>query len=134
MASLLDPVQVAQIVPDPHERAHLTHLGPVRPSHGASGAPGTPAAQITARIMTAEDPDEIGWLRAELWQTVTEAREHRPVPRPGPEPPTPTTSMTPTTPTASTDPTTPAGPSAVRPTTAREKPRGLLGWLRREKT
>lgn len=83
VASLLDPVQVAEIVKDPYERAYVNRFLPERASHGA--APDTPAAHLVARIMTAEDPDEISWLRADLGQALVEARELRPAPRPTPK-------------------------------------------------
>ncbi|MDV9177933.1 DUF6397 family protein, partial [Streptomyces sp. W16] len=61
LSALLDPVQVAEIVQDPYERAHLNRFRPDPPAHGA---PGSPAAHLAERIMTADDPDEISWLRA----------------------------------------------------------------------
>ncbi|WP_248001851.1 DUF6397 family protein [Streptomyces sp. RPA4-2] len=79
VASLLDPVQVAEVITDPYERACLNRFRPERPSHGA---PDSPAAHLVSRIMTAEDPDEISWLRADLGQAVAEARETHPAPRP----------------------------------------------------
>lgn len=84
VASLLDPVQVAEIVRDPYERAYVNRL---RPAQSAHGAPDSPAAQVAARITTAGDPDEIDWLRSDLRQTIAEAREHRAAPRPGPKVP-----------------------------------------------
>ncbi|MFJ5273251.1 DUF6397 family protein [Streptomyces sp. NPDC088358] len=81
VASLLDPAQVAEVVRDPYERACLNRFRPERPSHGA---PDSPAAHLVSRIMTAEDPDEISWLRADLGQAVAEARETHPAPRPTP--------------------------------------------------
>ncbi|MFE6281323.1 DUF6397 family protein [Streptomyces sp. NPDC057877] len=81
LAAFLDPVQIAEIVKDPYERAHLHRFRPDPPSHGA---PGSPAAQLAERLMTADDPDEIAWLRADLTQTLREARGHRPAPRPAP--------------------------------------------------
>ncbi|MFF0790510.1 DUF6397 family protein [Streptomyces spiralis] len=81
VASLLDPLQVSEIVGDPYGRAHLNRLRP-RPS--AHGAPGSPAAHLAERITTAQDPDEIDWLRADLARAVEEARTHRPAPRPAP--------------------------------------------------
>ncbi|WP_405833056.1 DUF6397 family protein [Streptomyces sp. NBC_01176] len=81
VASLLDPAQVAEVVRDPYERACLNRFRPERPSHGA---PDSPAAHLFSRIMTAEDPDEISWLRADLGQAVAEARETHPAPRPTP--------------------------------------------------
>ncbi|WP_254644221.1 DUF6397 family protein [Streptomyces sp. BV286] len=79
VASLLDPAQVAEIVTDPYERAHLERYQPDQHTHGM---PDSPAARIVARIMTAADPDEISWLRADLANGLEEARDHRPAPRP----------------------------------------------------
>ncbi|MFI0961642.1 DUF6397 family protein [Streptomyces sp. NPDC021080] len=143
VASLLDPVHVAEIVEDPYERAHLNRL---RPAPVSQAAPDSPGARIAERITTADDPDEIGWLRSDLGQSVLEARESRPAPRPAP----------------STAPALTSASSAVRPTRAvrpaarktpvgtscatRERPAGadvpltpqgaarsrrLLTWLRR---
>ncbi len=86
VASLLDPVQVAEIVPDPYERAYLDRYRPEQIIHGA---PDTPAALITAGIMTATDPDEISWLRADLANGLEEARDRRAAPRPTTETETP---------------------------------------------
>ncbi|MFI2642438.1 DUF6397 family protein [Streptomyces sp. NPDC018610] len=81
VASLLDPLQVSEIVADPYERARLHRY---RPRPEAHGAPGSPAAHLTERITTAQDADEIAWLRADLAQEMGEARAHRPAPRPAP--------------------------------------------------
>lgn len=81
VASLLNPMQVAEIVRDPYERAQLNRL---RPALARPGATDSPSALTAARIMTAEDPDEIGWLRADLTQALIEARRHRPASRPSP--------------------------------------------------
>ncbi|WP_460093216.1 DUF6397 family protein [Streptomyces mexicanus] len=81
VASLLDPIQVSEIVTDPYERAHLNRFRQPPPAHGA---PGSPAAHLAERIATAQDADEIDWLRADLARTVQEARIHRPAPRPAP--------------------------------------------------
>lgn len=81
VASLLDPLQVSDIVADPYERAHLNRLRTRPPAHGA---PGSPAAHLAERITTAQDPDEIDWLRADLARAVEGARTHRPAPRPAP--------------------------------------------------
>ncbi|WP_223064896.1 DUF6397 family protein [Streptomyces sp. IB201691-2A2] len=83
VASLLDPAQVAEIVADPYERAYMSRFDPERTTHGA---PDSPAAHVAARIMTAEDPDEISWLRSDLANTLQEARAHRRAPRPTPTP------------------------------------------------
>ncbi|WP_392970393.1 DUF6397 family protein [Streptomyces sp. LN245] len=147
VASLLDPVHVAEVVKDPYERAHLNRL---RPAPVSQAAPDSPGALIVERITTADDPDEIGWLRADLGQSVLEAREDRPVPRPTPDPstvpaPAPAHASSPSRPTAA-PPTaarlSPTGaPRAVRerltatdaPLTPPESARSrrLLAWLRR---
>ncbi|KUN41963.1 hypothetical protein AQJ30_00890 [Streptomyces longwoodensis] len=118
LASLLDPVHIAEVVPDPYERAHLGRFRPAPPGHGT---PGSPAALLAERIATADDPDEIAWLRADLTHALAEARDERPAPRP-------TTAAT-------------AAPALVPPAAAPTAPPGerppergrlrLLGWLRR---
>ncbi|MEU6009759.1 DUF6397 family protein [Streptomyces sp. NPDC047453] len=86
VASLLDPVQISEIVTDPYERSHLSRFRPPSPAHGA---PGSPAAHLTERITTAQDPDEIDLLRADLARAVREARTHWPAPRPASRHPDP---------------------------------------------
>ncbi|WP_210586145.1 DUF6397 family protein [Streptomyces sp. GESEQ-35] len=113
VAALLDPVQIAEIATDPYERAHLNRFRPGPPAHGS---PGSPAAHLAERIMTADDPDEISWLRADLTQALNEARAYRPAPRPKAKQPDP-----------------PAAPDST-PARTDEPGRsrgGLLGWLRR---
>ncbi|WP_405837576.1 DUF6397 family protein [Streptomyces sp. NBC_01518] len=151
LASLLDPVQVAEIVQDPYERAYLNRFRPDPPAHGA---PGSPAAHLAERIMTAQDPDEISWLRADLAQVLDEARGHRPAPRPTAEPTAPQpavgraaprpiaepTALRPTVEPAGSPPIAgPVGPSSSlsehpperEPAPEPERSRGMLGWLRR---
>ncbi|WP_327347495.1 DUF6397 family protein [Streptomyces europaeiscabiei] len=134
-AALLDPIQVAEVVRDPYERAHLNSHRPARADHGP---PDSPAAQITARIMTADDPDEIEWLQTDLQQSLAEARAHRLAPRPRRKVPASTAADRHETPVAAVGPAphTPQGrrrPGKPQPTagTAPEGRRGLLGWLRR---
>lgn len=81
VASMLDQVQVSEIVRDPYERAYLNRFRPQPPARGTQGSP---AAHLTERIVTAQDPDEIEWLRADLARAVEEARTHRSAPRPAP--------------------------------------------------
>ncbi|MFD3930363.1 DUF6397 family protein [Streptomyces sp. NPDC058614] len=124
VASLLAPVQVAEVVRDPYERAHLNRCRPERASHGA---PDSPAAHTASRIMTAQDADEISWLRADLGQLLAEARDFRPAPRPAPRASQPKVPR----------PGPAVGPPVVGPpdrpaTEAPERPRRLLGWLRRK--
>ncbi|MEW2163741.1 DUF6397 family protein [Streptomyces sp. NPDC007084] len=139
VASLLDPVQVAEVVKDPYERAYLNRL---RPERVSTAAPGSPSARIAERIATADDPDEIAWLGADLRQTLAEAREDRPAPRPAvratPSTPAalPGSSPAPAGPAdAPADPTKAPAGSAITPgtpgTPVSTRRRGLLGWLRR---
>ncbi|MFI8304307.1 DUF6397 family protein [Streptomyces sp. NPDC085927] len=83
LASLLAPPHICEVVKDPYERSHLSRFCPERPSHGA---PGSPGAVLTETLVTAQDPDEIAWLRAELTGLLAEARAHRPAPRPASAP------------------------------------------------
>jgi len=126
VASLLDPVQVAEIVRDPYERNYLNRFRPERASHGA---PDSPAAHISARIMTADDPDEIGWLRADLGQALVEARGLRPAPRPKREGPD---SERPDRKGPNREKAGDEGPGSEKPDSeGAERSRGLLGWMRR---
>ncbi|GAA2218335.1 DUF6397 family protein [Streptomyces nogalater] len=78
-AAFLSPVDVADIVKDPYERAHLNRFRSAPPGHGV---PGSPATHVAEQIMTARDADEIHWLRSELTRLVEEARSASPAPRP----------------------------------------------------
>ncbi|MGC0342835.1 DUF6397 family protein [Streptomyces sp. SLBN-8D4] len=108
LAAFLDPVQIAELVPDPYERSHLHRFRPGPPAHGAQGSP---AAHLIEKIMTADDPAEIAWLRTELTGVLQDARRFRPAPRPVVR-------------------QAPSGPPPGEPA-AQEPSRGLLGWLRR---
>ncbi|MFE9438775.1 DUF6397 family protein [Streptomyces sp. NPDC006602] len=125
VAAFLDPLQIAEIVPDPYERSHLNRFRPGPPAHGA---PGSPTAHLAERIMTADDPDEIGWLRADLARVLEEAREHRPAPRPATARPAakPTRAANPVPAPAQHDSPVPEEPQP-------HPPRKLPGWLRRGK-
>ncbi|MDQ1021368.1 DUF6397 family protein [Streptomyces afghaniensis] len=83
VACLLDPADVADVVEDPYERDHLDRCRPRLPAHGA---PGSPAAERAQELMTASEPDEVAWFRADLAHTMETARRQRPAPRPAPEP------------------------------------------------
>ena len=156
VASLLDAVQVAEIVQDPYERVHLNRF---RPRPQAHGAPGSPAAHLAESLTLAEDPDEIDWLRSDLAQAVSHARTLQPAPRPTASPrpaeardqerPAPPTASEHNTPmpsmaathnppvpsAAATQAAPPMPPTAVdkAPPVPEEPGRshGLLGWLRR---
>ncbi|MFF0183374.1 DUF6397 family protein [Streptomyces sp. NPDC005244] len=122
VASLLDPVQVAEVVRDPYERAYLNRL---RPARVPGATPDSPSTLIAERIMTAADPDEIGWLRADLLQTLAEAREDRPAPRPTP----PSAQSMPAAPQDRPPAPARTNDTIGAPGTARA--RRLLGFLRR---
>lgn len=108
LAAFLDPVRIAELVPDPYERSHLGRFRPAPPAHAAQGSP---AAHLIEKIMTADDPAEIAWLSTELNRALDDARSFRPAPRP-------------------TVRQAPSGPPRGEPVSP-EPPRGLLGWLRR---
>ncbi|EST20643.1 hypothetical protein M878_39120 [Streptomyces roseochromogenus subsp. oscitans DS 12.976] len=79
VAAFLSPVEIADIVRDPYERAYLNRFRPAPPGQGT---PGSPAAYLAERITTAQDADEIAWLRSELAQVLDEARALAQAPRP----------------------------------------------------
>ncbi|MFB7370704.1 DUF6397 family protein [Streptomyces sp. NPDC056222] len=79
IASLLDPVQLAEVVDDPYERTHLDRLRPEPPSGRPESAT---SREIADRLMLADDPDEILWHRMSLALALDEARADRQAPRP----------------------------------------------------
>ncbi|HWU09881.1 MAG TPA: DUF6397 family protein, partial [Streptomyces sp.] len=82
-ASALDPVQLAEVVEDPYERAYLARMQP----GAALGRPGSVSGrEAMARLMLADDPDEILWRRVNLTLELERAREIRPAPCPGYDP------------------------------------------------
>lgn len=109
LAAFLDAAQVAELVPDPYDRSHL---GRFRPGPPAQGVLGSPAAHLIEKIMTADDPAEIEWLRSELLRALDDARRFRPAPRRA---------------ARQTPPDLPPGD----PTPQEPSRGGLLGWLRR---
>ncbi|MFB8074370.1 DUF6397 family protein [Streptomyces californicus] len=79
-ASALDPVQLAEVVDDPYERAYLARVRP----EPVFGRPASPAArEAMAELLPADDPDEILWRRVGLTLELDRAREDRPAPAPG---------------------------------------------------
>lgn len=144
VASLLDPVQIAEIIRDPYERAYVRRLMP--DSLGQS-VPESPAGRIICKIMTADHPDEIRWLRANLTIGLSQARGLRPAPRPAPKPtpdaaagvvpgprPEHAAGPSPNNPAPHPAPQ-PEAPPATLPEEGRRgrasEPRGLLKWMRR---
>lgn len=124
LAGFLDPLQVAEIVRDPYERSHLNRFRPGPPAHGT---PGTPGAQLVEKIMTADDPDEIEWLRSDLERTLDEARADQPAPRPSPKP----HRSTPVLPAPRHPAPTLPVPQPDKPDESSRSTRGLLSRLRR---
>ncbi len=122
LACLLDPADVAEVVEDPYARARLDRCRPRLPAHGA---PGSPAAERAETLMTASEPDEVAWFRADLAHTMETARRQHPQSRPAPESPP----RRPAAPEATTPPPAPAGdrPTPLDPTPSPS----VLGWLRR---
>ena len=91
-ACALDPVQLAEVVDDPYERAYLARVRP----EAVFGRPGSVSGrEAMGELMLADDPDEILWRRVNLALELDRARETRQAPRPGegrgrrgvPEPP-----------------------------------------------
>ncbi|MGW0790466.1 DUF6397 family protein [Streptomyces sp. NPDC002911] len=82
-ASALDPVQLAEVVEDPYERAYLARVQP-DPAFARPGSVSGREAMV--RLILADDPDEILWRRVNLTLELEHAREVRPAPRPGIEP------------------------------------------------
>lgn len=79
-ASALDPVQLAEVVDDPYERAYLARVRP----EPVFGRPVSPAArEAMAELLPADEPDEILWRRVGLTLELDRAREDRPAPAPG---------------------------------------------------
>ncbi|GAA1043250.1 DUF6397 family protein [Streptomyces murinus] len=91
LAALLPPVEVADVVEDPYERAWVNRLRPALPGQTLAG---TSFAHIAERITTAQDADEIEWLRSDLAHSVEEARALSPAPRPAVRRTRPTTRPT----------------------------------------
>ncbi|MEU0300721.1 DUF6397 family protein [Streptomyces sp. NPDC006175] len=82
-ASALDPVQLAEVVEDPYERAYLARMKP----ESAFGRPGSVSGrEAMTKLMLADDPDEILWRRVNLTLELEQARSSRPAPRPGYDP------------------------------------------------
>ncbi|WP_244375327.1 DUF6397 family protein [Streptomyces ficellus] len=79
IATLLPADQVAEVVGDPYERAHLARL---RPRPVPARPESLAARDIVDRLLSADDPDEILWYRMSLALAIDEARELRPAPRP----------------------------------------------------
>ncbi|GGW52871.1 DUF6397 family protein [Streptomyces xantholiticus] len=81
IAAVLDPVTIAEVVPDPYERSYLRVLRPDL----APARPKSPAGrEIVERLLQADHPDEILWHRTTLADGLREAREHAEAPRPAP--------------------------------------------------
>ncbi|MEU9571858.1 DUF6397 family protein [Streptomyces massasporeus] len=151
VACLLDPADVADVVRDPRERTRLARCLPRLPAHGA---PGSPTAELAETLMTASEPDEVAWFRADLAHTMEMARRHRPMVDTLSPAATAATAATaapaalappnPLVPLPVPLPVPPAGPDPLAPSLAPaaerwpgptdpSPPHGLLSWLRRRR-
>ncbi|MFE7615880.1 DUF6397 family protein [Streptomyces sp. NPDC057496] len=79
VAETLDPVQLAEVVDDPYERAYLARIRP-EPAFAPTATPS--ARETVAQLMRADEPDEMLWRRVGLIMELDNAREVRPAPRP----------------------------------------------------
>ncbi|MGW2180267.1 DUF6397 family protein [Streptomyces sp. NPDC001732] len=79
VAETLDPVQLAEVVDDPYERAYLARIRP-EPAFVPTASPS--ARETTAQLLRADEPDEMLWRRVGLIMELDSAREIRPAPRP----------------------------------------------------
>ena len=76
-AAVLDAGELAQVVEDPGERAHLRRLRPALIDVGAR----VPASRrMIEQVIRADDPDELLWHRISLGLCLDDAREARPSP------------------------------------------------------
>ncbi|MFF4084186.1 DUF6397 family protein [Streptomyces sp. NPDC001777] len=80
VAEALDPVQLAEVVDDPYERAYLARIRPEPAFAPTSPSPST--RETVAQLMRADEPDEMLWRRVGLIMELDNAREVRPAPRP----------------------------------------------------
>lgn len=109
IAAVLDPVSVAEMVPDPYERSRL---GVLRPDMVPAPPRSLRGREIVERLVTADHPDEILWHRASLADALREAREHSAAPRRAPR--TPYAAPRPHTPYAAHAPRTADAPHVPR--------------------
>ncbi|WP_353941045.1 DUF6397 family protein [Streptomyces sp. HUAS MG91] len=111
ITTFLDADLLADMVDSPHERTHLLRL---RPHESWYGAPDSPTAQVVERILVADDPAEISWLRANLLLSLDKARRLRPAPLLAAPQPAPDGPHAPAHPVAAEDFTVPAPAEPTR--------------------
>ncbi|MFS4092637.1 DUF6397 family protein [Streptomyces sp. AF1A] len=117
LAAFLEPVEVADVVKDPYERAWVNRLRPALPGRSL---PGSASARLGEQIATAQDTDEIEWLRSELARAVGEARTLLPAPSPALRRAAPTMR-------AAACPIPPMAPTVTRPTEPTQRAAELGG-------
>ncbi|MDJ0463916.1 DUF6397 family protein [Streptomyces sp. H27-C3] len=140
ISSVLDPVQLAEVVDDPYERAYLQKL---RPGPAVAHSESAAAREVVGRLLLADDPDEILWQRVSLALLLDDAREQRSAPRPDLVRPSPASAhrdagdprSASARPAGGRPLRTPACPDGERSLSAHllESSRGLRGWLHRRR-
>ncbi|MEN8651970.1 DUF6397 family protein [Streptomyces sp. 21So2-11] len=141
ISSVLDPVQLAEVVDDPYERAYLHKL---RPEPAVGHSESAAAREVAGQLLLADDPDEILWQRVSLALLLDDAREHRSAPCPDAQRPLPAPAHQdaghPLPACAQPAGGRPLQTSAACPDGERslpahplEPPRGIRGWLHRRR-
>jgi hypothetical protein len=115
-AAVLPADELATIVEDPYERAYLRRL---RPALVSARADSTATWDVVERLLTADDPDEMLWIRLSLCYALDEARSARSAPMPG--------EMSAPVPGEASAPV--PRPESTAPQDGRS--RGIRAWLRR---
>ncbi len=77
-ASFLDPLDIADVISDPHERALLNRLRHEPTSSARPGAVPSPGELLTEHLMCAGDPEEIHGYRVLLALSAAVARQDAP--------------------------------------------------------
>ncbi|MGW2598373.1 DUF6397 family protein [Streptomyces klenkii] len=130
VAAVLAPDQLADIVPDPYERAYLNLL---RPDLAGIRTDSAAAREAIERVTIAVDADEIGRHRERLARALATARAARPAPKPEGHVQVPRPAAVPATePGVAQRPEPDPGEGREEQAAAApEAPAGLRGWLRR---
>ncbi|MGP3922167.1 DUF6397 family protein [Streptomyces sp. 8N616] len=128
-AGVLPADELAQIVDDPYERAYLRKL---RPALVSTRADSTATWDVVERLIRADDPDEILWIRLSLLYALDEARGCRSAPMPGSAPQEgPRQAPSEAPPQAPQEGPSEAPRHSPPDGSGETRPRGFRAWLRR---